>query len=250
MAKLTDYASVVNLNETMYFYTAIDTDADSVFESRKTSMGSIRARLLFSPVTDAATAEAFAYDTDNALTTAGAKLASWSNNATEKFSIDKDGDVTIDSGYFLSGVADGASAEAFVLDTAALSTTGAKAFVIKNNGTEIFSVDKDGSVSVGLQLFQTEAGMTAYATGGQANATAITKSINEFSTVATAGDSCKLPAAAAGLRVYIINNGAASMDVFPASGDDLGAGTDTAVPLAATNTIEFICYDTTNWRQV
>jgi hypothetical protein len=40
---------------------------------------------------DGASAVAFQYDTDNALSTAGAKLASWSNNGTEKAYIDKDG---------------------------------------------------------------------------------------------------------------------------------------------------------------
>ena len=46
-----------------------------------------------SEVADGATAVAFDYDTDNAYTTAGAKLASWSNNSTEKAYIDKDGNI-------------------------------------------------------------------------------------------------------------------------------------------------------------
>ena len=46
-----------------------------------------------SEVADGATAIAFDYDTDNAYTTAGAKLASWSNNSTEKAYIDKDGNI-------------------------------------------------------------------------------------------------------------------------------------------------------------
>jgi hypothetical protein len=80
----------------------------------------------------------------------------------------------------------------------------------------------------------TQTGLTAFATGGQASATQIISSWSVFSTVATGGDSSKLPATfIAGTRCYIKNDGAAAMDVFPASGDDLGAGTDTAVSVAA-----------------
>lgn len=81
-----------------------------------------------------------------------------------------------------------------------------------------------------LAAHETEVGMTAFATGGQGSATQITSSYNVFSTVATGGDSSKLPATfAVGTKVYIKNDGAAAMDVFPSTGDDLGAGTDTAV---------------------
>lgn len=63
-------------------------------------------------------------------------------------------------------------------------------------------------------------GLTAHAGGTQAAALALTKAINNVTTVATAGDSVKLPASAAGLEITVANNGAASMQVY-------GAGTDT-----------------------
>ena len=91
------------------------------------------------------------------------------------------------------------------------------------------------------------AGITAFATGGQASATALTKDINEISTVATAGDSVKLLSAAAGLQQTIINNGANACDVFPNTGDNLGAGVDTAISLAAGAQITYLAYDATNW---
>lgn len=90
-------------------------------------------------------------------------------------------------------------------------------------------------------------GITAFAGGGQASATPLTKDINEISTVATIGDSVKLLPAAAGLQQLLINTGSKRCDVFPASGDDLGAGVDTAVSLSAGAQVTYTAYDTTNW---
>lgn len=45
MAKLSSYATVSTLLEAMYFYTAIDTDLDGIYESRKVTFASIRAAL-------------------------------------------------------------------------------------------------------------------------------------------------------------------------------------------------------------
>lgn len=104
--------------------------------------------------------------------------------------------------------------------------------------------------SSGDLTVQTTAGLTAFATGGQGSATQLTSGINEIATCATGGDSVKLPAAVAGLVARIINNGAAACDVFPASGDDLGAGTDTAASLGIGTGITYAAYDTTNWRSV
>jgi len=46
----------------------------------------------------------------------------------------------------------------------------------------------------------------------------------------------------AGMWLTVINNGANSMDVYPASGEDIGGGTDTAVSIAAGNVGKFECY--------
>ena len=103
---------------------------------------------------------------------------------------------------------------------------------------------------MGLQSVTT--GITAFATGGQANAVELTTTINEITTVGTTGDSVKLDAAAAtyAKRRTILNKGANACDVFPASGDDLGAGVDTAVSLAAGVNITYESYDATNWFAV
>src|SRR6266404_8115363 len=62
--------------------------------------------------------------------------------------------------------------------------------------------------------------ITAFATGGQTNATPLGAELNRVTTVATAADSVKLPASQAGLTIIVENAGASAMQVF-------GAGTDT-----------------------
>ncbi len=76
--------------------------------------------------------------------------------------------------------------------------------------------------------------ITAFATGGQGSAVALKQSYNVISVCATAGDSVKLPLVfLVNSIVTIKNDGAESCDVFPASGDDLGQGADTAEALAS-----------------
>lgn len=84
-------------------------------------------------------------------------------------------------------------------------------------------------------------GITAFATGGQTDAVALIASYNVLGTVATAGDSVKLPAVFnVNSIVYVKNDGAESADIFPATGDDLGQGADTAVAIASGASRAFI----------
>jgi hypothetical protein len=99
-------------------------------------------------VFDNATAVGFKVDTQAALTTTGAKILSLNTGGTEKFYVDKDGDLWTDSGVFVSDVADSATADAFVLDADnAFTTAGAKLLSLTNNSVEKFFVDKDGDIS-------------------------------------------------------------------------------------------------------
>lgn len=83
--------------------------------------------------------------------------------------------------------------------------------------------------------------ITAFATGGQANATQLDAGHNVISTVATTGDSVKLPPGfSVNSVVFVKNDGVNAADVFPAVGDDLGAGLNTAVSLAAGASASFI----------
>lgn len=92
-------------------------------------------------------------------------------------------------------------------------------------------------------------GITAYATGGQANATALTKYLNVLSTVATDNDSVKLPVAVLGMEIIVVNNGAKKAKVFPATNgyiDDLAqnAGQD----LDAATNIRFVADAAGTWK--
>ena len=101
-----------------------------------------------------------------------------------------------------------------------------------------------------MTIAKATSGITAFATGGQGSAVVLTNSINEISVCATIGDSVKLLPAISGTRQSIINNGAAACNVFPDSGDDIGAGTDTAISLAAGAGVTYACFSSTQWGQV
>lgn len=93
-----------------------------------------------------------------------------------------------------------------------------------------------------LQQVQANVGLTADSGSAQGNGV-ILSSYNVYSTVGSAGDAATLPATfAVGTIVHVKNSAATnSMDVFPASGDDAGAGTDTAVAVAAGAFAVFMC---------
>jgi len=100
--------------------------------------------------------------------------------------------------------------------------------------------------SMSLPLRSVAAGVTAHVGSSQGDGP-ITTDVVQISVCANAGDAVTLPTAVAGLEITIVNNGANACDVFPASGDNLGAGVDTAASLAAAANITYIAYDATNW---
>lgn len=92
-----------------------------------------------------------------------------------------------------------------------------------------------------IQVPNASVAVTAFAGGGQGSAVQLDESYSVIGTVATAGDSVKLPPVfAINSTMYIKNDGANAADVFPASGDDLGAGVDTAVSLLPGKSLSFI----------
>lgn len=96
-------------------------------------------------------------------------------------------------------------------------------------------------------LHTTETGITASTTQTQGQRP-LTKRINIISTCANANDTVTLPSAVAGMEVYIRNNGAQTLKIFPASGDNInGTGANTAVTLAAAASVTYRTADTTNW---
>jgi hypothetical protein len=117
--------------------------------------------------------------------TNGAALFQNSGDSATAFQVQKAGGTTLlgvdtndTNGRIFSGVANSASAIGFKLDTPSYTTSGAKLLSVQNNGSEKFSVDKDGNVNIasgavyrinGAQLASTNLGDTsnlAYLNGG------------------------------------------------------------------------------------
>lgn len=73
-------------------------------------------------------------------------------------------------------------------------------------------------------------------------------SFNEVAVCANDNDTVTAPAAVKGRHLEIINNGAKILQVFPLSGDNLGAGVDVRVQIAAGQSVEYIGIDTTDWH--
>lgn len=90
-------------------------------------------------------------------------------------------------------------------------------------------------------------GITAFATGGQASATALTAMINVISVCATTADSVKLPVASSGLVITVVNNGAASANIFPVTGSFMNAVSNASVACAAGTVLILYAVDATHW---
>src|SRR5215475_9374088 len=106
----------------------------------------------------------------------------------------------------------------------------------------------------GLPGFNAVYGVVARAGGGNANATLLNGWLNTVTVCATAADSVMLPPGYAGAFIYVVNRGAASLQVFgfqsTQSGDvvtDLiipvagGAPVNTGVPVAVNAVGVFAC---------
>lgn len=95
----------------------------------------------------------------------------------------------------------------------------------------------------------TTAGITASTSQSQGNG-ALTSQLNQISTVGNADDVVTLPSAFAGLICIVDNDGANVLQIFPASGDNLGAGANNSVQLESNEAIEFTAFDATNWHSI
>ena len=122
------------------------------------------------------------------------------------------------------------------------------------NSTSNLELQSAGGIGLivragGLVTSNFAAGIIASTTQTQGQGS-LNRNVNEVATVANTNDTVTLPSAVAGLRITIINNGANTLQIFPASGDDAGAGVDTAITLAAGSNIEKLTYDATTWEAV
>jgi hypothetical protein len=95
----------------------------------------------------------------------------------------------------------------------------------------------------------TEVGITASVTQTQGQQP-LTFGMNQVATVANANDVVTLPEAAAGRACTVVNSGANTLQIFPASGDDLGAGLNTSTTLATASIVRFEAWNAVNWLPI
>lgn len=100
-------------------------------------------------------------------------------------------------------------------------------------------------------ILRSNNGVTAFNTGGQPSATQLLgNAINRVTTVTSANDSVKLPAARAGTTTVVINAAAAnSMNCFPFTGDIINAlSANAAIAIAANKVMTFYCAVNGTWN--
>lgn len=89
-------------------------------------------------------------------------------------------------------------------------------------------------------------GITASTTQTQGQQPLVSN-VNVVATVANAADVVTAPGARAGDELTIFNQGANTVQVFPASGDTLGAGTNLSIEIEPNESREWVAFDGTTW---
>jgi hypothetical protein len=93
--------------------------------------------------------------------------------------------------------------------------------------------------------------ITATAGGTQAAAYQLTASVNRVSVCATAADSVRLPPALAGCSCVVVNDGAASCQVFGFGTETIDAvATATGVAVANGKRRIFVCVEDGKWLSI
>ncbi len=103
-----------------------------------------------------------------------------------------------------------------------------------------------------LQFNNIHTGITASTIQTQGNGQLLS-SYNEVATVANINDTVTAPLIGSndeGMRLIVINNGANTMQLFPNTSDDLGAGVNIAVTIAAGIQHEYIAISTSVWQRI
>ncbi|CAK0775955.1 hypothetical protein CCP3SC1_70072 [Gammaproteobacteria bacterium] len=101
----------------------------------------------------------------------------------------------------------------------------------------------------GLPVSDVQTGITASATQTQGQ-TPLTKSVNSIGTVANANDVVTLMSVIAGDRVTIFNRGVNTLQIYPASGDNVGNGANISTTVAAGGCAEFVGISSILWGRV
>lgn len=169
------------------------------------------------------------------------------------------------SGFFGGGVASDVTAETVALDElsdVAIGANGVADMLVDTAGDGNYSNRTPAQVRTHLSLVpgtdvqkvpEVTSAVTAATTQTQGQgaisiAAGYTSAIYEVGTCANANDVVTLPADAVGLTVLIINNGAQTLQVFPASGDTIdGLAANASTTIAASSRKTFVCYEAGFW---
>lgn len=146
------------------------------------------------------------------------------------------------AGNTLDALAKSATATRYLSNTGGSNNPAWAQINLPDGVTGILPCASGGAVYGGITT-----GITASVTQTQGQG-ALTTAVNEVATVANVNDTVTLPAAAPCARVTILNNGANTLRIYPASGDDLGSGVNTPTGLNTTNNVVYLAYDATNWE--
>lgn len=112
-----------------------------------------------------------------------------------------------------------------------------------------FSIGLGLGVVASLPTASYSNALTAHAGGTQAAALLLPSAINNVTTVASAADSVKLPASAAGLNIIVVNSAATNaMQVYGSGTDTInGVATATGVSQAAGTVVTYVCTAAGSW---
>ena len=116
-------------------------------------------------------------------------------------------------------------------------------------GFQLFQIFPDfRSVNPIDAVYPNRQNISAFAGGGQTNATLLNIGMNNVQVVATAGDSVMLPDDVLGQSCIVYNSGAATLAVFPFLGDTINNGTvNTSINLNANQRALFLGIALTKW---
>lgn len=118
-----------------------------------------------------------------------------------------------------------------------------------STGTD--SSAKDEIFRAAFFNYSAQDGLTATPGGAAAGISISGYQVSRFTAVATTNDSCRLGAALPGRFRVVINAGANTLAVFPASGEVINAlAVDTAFAVATNKTAIFFCAVAGTWNSV
>jgi hypothetical protein len=113
-------------------------------------------------------------------------------------------------------------------------------------GTE--GTHQNQNVVVGFLLESAQDNITAFAGGGQGNATPLAAEVNRITAVASIGDSVRLPPSAPGLSIVVINHGGRQMQVYGSGADTVNdVASATGIPQMAGSTTIYACATAGAW---